>query len=64
MCADITQKQIDIAIKNCVWRRDVTGIPVCTGSVLPCQAVIEKGQCDTLIRLFNGNGRSGVENEQ
>ena len=48
-----TQKEIDTAIKECRWRKDLAGANVCTGRVLPCAVVIEKGKCDTLRELFN-----------
>lgn len=52
---EITQKQIDGAIKNCYWRKDIGGVPVCTGDLIPCHRCIELGKCDTLRKLFEGN---------
>lgn len=49
----ITQKQIDDAIRKCSWRQDFMGIPICSGDCAPCQHLIEKGECDTLKRLFS-----------
>ena len=48
----ITQEDIDKAIKECYWRKDVGGASVCSGALAPCSRVIKKGQCDTLIRLY------------
>lgn len=48
----VTQEQIDEAIKNCYWRKDLGGVDVCRGELTPCTRVIEKGNCDTLKELF------------
>ena len=48
----VTQEQIDEAIKNCFWRKDMGGVDVCRGDLTPCMRVIEKGNCDTLKKLF------------
>lgn len=48
----VTQEQIDEAIKNCYWRIVLGGVDVCRGEVTPCMRVIEKGNCDTLKKLF------------
>lgn len=57
---NVTQEQIDEAIKNCYWlsqNRQFSLIPdVCTGMCMPCKRVIERGECDTLIELFYGKG--------
>ena len=50
---EITQKQIDDAIRDCHWKRDVAGVPVCGGEVAPCSVVIDNGKCDALIQLFS-----------
>ena len=47
-----TEKQIFEAINNCIWRKDVGGIYICTGDCCPCEKHIADGMCDTLIRLF------------
>ena len=52
MMNEITQEDIDKAIKECYWRKDVGGVSVCGGMLAPCQRTIEKGQCDTLINLY------------
>lgn len=50
---------IDDAIKNCKWASQNRGFGnmisgVCVGMCLPCERVIDGGQCDTLINLFRG----------
>lgn len=52
--SEITQEQIDKAIKECFWKKEVGGVNICRGVLAPCQVIIEKGQCDTLIKLFRG----------
>lgn len=52
MNTEITQEDIDKAIKECYWRKDVGGVSVCGGMLAPCSRIIEKGQCDTLINLY------------
>lgn len=47
----MTEEEIDKAIKKCEWK-DNQGFDVCRGMCLPCQRVIERGQCETLIELF------------
>ena len=49
-----TQEQIDKAIKNCYWRNNTYGVPICRGECKPCVNVIDSGNCDTLIKLFGG----------
>ena len=51
----VTQEQIDNAIENCKWKKDMCGIDICRCGVLPCSHVIEKGLCYTLIELFKEN---------
>lgn len=45
-------KQATEAIKHCHWRKDLGGVPICSGECLPCERAIERGTCDTLIKLF------------
>lgn len=54
MSGEIRQEDIDRAIKNCYWRKDVGGVSVCGGMLAPCKRVIERGKCDTLIQLYKG----------
>ena len=55
---EITQEMIDDAIKNCIWRKEVHGVYICRGEVAPCSNVIDKGKCDTLIKLFRGGKKN------
>lgn len=48
----LTDKDIQDAIKNCYWRKDVHGVWVCSGDVVPCLKHVDDGLCDTLKRLF------------
>lgn len=50
--SEVTQEQIDKAIKDCYWRQEVGGVSVCKGMLTPCSRVIHSGKCDTLIELF------------
>ena len=52
---EVTQEQIDNAIKDCIWRREICGVSVCAGDILPCTRCIEIGKCDTLRKLFGGD---------
>ena len=45
-------KQATKAIKSCHWRKDLGGVSICSGECLPCERAIERGKCDTLIKLF------------
>lgn len=53
---DITQEQINDAIKGCMWLSDNRKIGmiegICTGECEPCSRIIEKGKCPTLRTLF------------
>ncbi len=40
------------AIKKCYWRRSLGGVYICSGACSLCDEVISKGECDTLIKLF------------
>lgn len=44
--------EINKLINECYWRQDACGIPICRGSVLPCQKTIDNGECDTLKEYF------------
>ena len=52
----MTDKDIQEAIDNCIWRRDVSGIWICAGDVVPCEKHIHDGRCHTLIELFAKEG--------
>ena len=43
-------------INNCQWRKDICGVPVCTGYVAPCEKIIDEGKCDTLKEYFKQEG--------
>ena len=45
-------KQATKAIKHCYWRKDLGGIPICSGMCLPCERAIENVKCEILIKLF------------
>lgn len=48
--------EINNAIKKCKWLSDNKDgnllFDICTRMCLPCERAIDKGQCDTLIKLF------------
>ena len=51
--SELTEKQLQDAIKNCKWRNDFGGIAICTGDCAPCDLIVESGKCDTLITLVH-----------
>lgn len=59
----LTDEMINEAIKNCFWRKDVGGVWICTGDIVPCLKHIDEGKCDTLIRLFakEGGDTNGIQ---
>ena len=48
----LTDKDIQEAVENCEWRKDIQGTWVCGGNIVPCLKHIDDGRCDTLIKLF------------
>lgn len=52
----VTQKQIDKAVEECMWREEVGGVGICRDQVCPCVSIIESGQCSVLIELFRNEG--------
>lgn len=52
MTKEITDADIEQAIKTCKWRMKVDGIDVCRGECNVCIRTIEAGKCDTLQNLF------------
>lgn len=48
----MTDKDIYEAIDNCIWRRDIGGVWVCGGDIVPCEKHIYDGKCPTLIELY------------
>ena len=59
----LTDEMINEAVKNCFWRKDVGGVWICTGDIVPCLKHIDEGKCDTLIRLFakEGGDANGIQ---
>lgn len=55
----VTQKMIDKAIRDCIWRKEIHGADICIGMATPCLRVIDRGECDTLIKLFSGANKGG-----
>lgn len=45
-------QQVHYAIDKCIWRKEVHGVDICTGMAQPCVKIIDKGECDTIKRLF------------
>ena len=39
-------------IKNCEWRNDTMGVPVCSAELGACAKIIESGKCPILIKHF------------
>lgn len=62
MNAEITDKDIEHAIRTCHWRVAVNGqrnLHLCGGACNICEQLIENGKCDTLQNLFKkGDGES------
>ncbi|MBQ8119158.1 MAG: hypothetical protein IJ172_00340 [Ruminococcus sp.] len=57
ICREITDKDIEHAIRTCQWRFAVNGqrnLHLCGGACNICEKLIEDGKCDTLQRLFRG----------
>lgn len=52
----MTDKDIQEAIDKCFWRKDVGGVYVCSGDVVPCEKHIYDGKCPTLIELYAKEG--------
>lgn len=53
----ITEEQINEAIENCIWRKKMYDVYICTGDIVPCAKHISDGLCHTLKELL----RSEVE---
>lgn len=55
MSKELTEKELNSAIRNCHWRHKVHGernLHLCGGECNICEKLIEEGRCDTLQRLF------------
>ena len=50
--AEITEKDINHAIRTCHWRKDVGGVAICSGNCNICEIEIERGRCETLKEIF------------
>ena len=50
-------KELDVVIRNCMWRQDMDGISICKGELAPCLKVIESFKCDTLKEYFGKGTR-------
>lgn len=48
----MTDKDIQKAIIECFWRKDIGGVYICRGDIVPCTKHIKEGKCDMLKRLF------------
>ena len=61
-------KQVNHAINKCYWRKEVYGVNICTGMANPCARVIDRGECDTLKKLYakegEDNGRKSSISEE
>lgn len=53
----LTEKEMKHAIRTCHWKSD-DKIPICRGLCLPCERVLEKVQCPTLIELLQKERRN------
>lgn len=49
----ITQADIENAISECYWRKEVAKVSVCAVNCIPCEIVINSGKCDALRELVN-----------
>lgn len=59
-----TQEDINKAIHDCFWRKDICGVDICAGNCCPCALEIERGRCDTLRRLFAEFQKKGDNNAE
>ena len=50
------QESILQSIKKCHWRKNVYGVDICTGNVLPCVRAIEKGDCEIIQKFAEKEG--------
>ena len=49
----ITQADIEKAISECYWRKEVADVSICAGNCIPCVKAIDSGKCDALRKLVN-----------
>lgn len=43
------------AIDECEWRKDMCGINICSAEVVPCENVIDAGDCQIIKRVLRGD---------
>ena len=50
---EITQADIENAISECYWRKEVAKVSFCAANCIPCVKVINSGECEALRELVN-----------
>jgi hypothetical protein len=53
MMSEITQADIEKAISECYWRKEVAKVSFCAANCIPCEIVINSGKCEALRELVN-----------
>lgn len=51
--SEITQADIDKAIQECYWRKEVADVSICAGHCVPCVKAIVSGKCEAVRKLVN-----------
>lgn len=51
--SEITQADIEKAISECYWRKEVAGVSICAWNSIPCAKAIDSGKCEVLRELVN-----------
>lgn len=51
--SEITQADVNKAIKECYWRKEVASVSICAANCIPCVKVIDSGKCEALRKLVN-----------
>ena len=54
----MTEKEMKHAIRNCHWK-SLDTYSICRCMVLPCQRVLEKGECPTLLEILQAEAKNG-----
>lgn len=49
----LEQDDIEKAISECYWRKEVASVSICAGNCIPCVKAIDSGKCDALRELVN-----------
>lgn len=52
---ELTKEAVLKAVKECYWRNDSMGVPICSGECLPCEKVIFRGSCEAIRELIIRN---------